>query len=137
MPELPDIELYIRALMPRIVDQQIQRLRLASPFLVRSIDPPAEAVIGRRITSLRRLGKRIVWAFEGDLFAVFHLMIAGRFRWKEAGAKIPGKVGLAAFDFDPEADLRIGPNGAWHWARPRPELEHFLAQYFVSRNEDE
>ena len=99
MPELPDIELYLRALTPRIVRQRLERIRLASPFLVRSIDPPAEAVIGRDIRALRRLGKRIVWVFDDDLFAVFHLMIAGRFRWKEAGAKVPGKVGLAAFDF--------------------------------------
>jgi formamidopyrimidine-DNA glycosylase len=99
VPELPDIELYIRALTTRVVGQQLQRVRLASPFLVRSIEPPTDAVIGRSIISLRRLGKRIVWEFEGDLFAVFHLMIAGRFRWKEPGAKVPGKVGLAAFDF--------------------------------------
>lgn len=99
MPELPDIELYLRALTPRIVDQRLERVRLASPFLVRSIEPPTDAVIGRKILALRRVGKRIVWVFEDDLFAVFHLMIAGRFRWKELGAKVPGKVGLAAFDF--------------------------------------
>ena len=99
MPELPDIELYLRALTPRIVDQRLERVRLASPFLLRSIEPPTDAVIGRKILALRRVGKRIVWVFEDDLFAVFHLMIAGRFRWKELGAKVPGKVGLAAFDF--------------------------------------
>jgi len=99
VPELPDIELYLRALTPRIVDQRLERVRLASPFLVRSIEPPTDAVIGRKILALRRVGKRIVWVFEDDLFAVFHLMIAGRFRWKELGAKVPGKVGLAAFDF--------------------------------------
>ena len=99
MPELPDIELYLHALRPRIVGQRLERVRLASPFLVRSIEPPAEALAGQKIIELRRLGKRIVWVFEGELFAVFHLMIAGRFRWKEPGAKVPGKVGLAAFDF--------------------------------------
>ena len=99
MPELPDIELYLHALRPRIVGQRLERIRLASPFLVRSIEPPAEALTGQKIIELRRLGKRIVWVFEGELFAVFHLMIAGRFRWKEPGAKVPGKVGLAAFDF--------------------------------------
>jgi formamidopyrimidine-DNA glycosylase len=99
MPELPDIELYLAALAPRIVGQPLERVRLASPFLVRSIDPPLDALTGRRIRGLRRLGKRIVWAFEDDLYAVFHLMIAGRFRWKTRGTAIPGKVGLAAFDF--------------------------------------
>jgi formamidopyrimidine-DNA glycosylase len=99
LPELPDIELYLHALRPRIAGERLERIRLASPFVVRSIEPPADALIGRNIVELRRLGKRIVWAFDGDLFAVFHLMIAGRFRWKEPGAKIPGKVGLAAFDF--------------------------------------
>jgi formamidopyrimidine-DNA glycosylase len=99
MPELPDIELYLAALRPRIVGQPLERIRLASPFLVRSIDPPLDTLVGRRVQDLRRLGKRIVWAFDDGLFAVFHLMIAGRFRWKDRGAAIPGKVGLAAFDF--------------------------------------
>jgi formamidopyrimidine-DNA glycosylase len=99
MPELPDIELYLHALRPRIVGQRLDGVRLASPFLVRSIDPPIDAVIGREVRALGRIGKRIVWEFDGELFAVFHLMIAGRFRWKEPGASVPGKVGLAAFDF--------------------------------------
>ncbi len=99
MPELPDIELYLHALRPRIVGQRIEAIRLASPFLVRSIDPPVDALVGREVRDLRRLGKRIVWTFDDELFAVFHLMIAGRFRWKDRGAKVPGKVGLAAFDF--------------------------------------
>jgi formamidopyrimidine-DNA glycosylase len=99
MPELPDIELYLTALAPRIVGEPLQRMRIASPFLVRSIEPPADAFINKRVVGLRRLGKRIVWAFEDELFAVFHLMIAGRFRWKERGAAVPGKVGLGAFDF--------------------------------------
>ena len=99
MPELPDIELYLHALKPRIVGQRVERVRLASPFLVRSIDPPIDAIVDREILGLRRLGKRIVWELGGELFAIFHLMIAGRFRWKEPGAKVPAKVGLAAFDF--------------------------------------
>jgi formamidopyrimidine-DNA glycosylase len=99
VPELPDIELYLHALRPRIVGQRLDGVRLASPFLVRSIDPPIDAVIGREVRALGRIGKRIVWEFDGELFAVFHLMIAGRFRWKERGASVPGKVGLAAFDF--------------------------------------
>jgi formamidopyrimidine-DNA glycosylase len=99
VPELPDIELYLHALKPRIVGQRVERVRLASPFLVRSIDPPIDAIVDREILGLRRLGKRIVWELGGELFAIFHLMIAGRFRWKEPGAKVPAKVGLAAFDF--------------------------------------
>ena len=100
MPELPDIELYLHALKSRIVGQRLDRIRLASPFLVRSFDPPIDDANGRKIISLRRLGKRLVWELEGDLFLVIHLMIAGRFKWLDRGAKIPGKVGLAAFDFE-------------------------------------
>jgi formamidopyrimidine-DNA glycosylase len=100
LPELPDIELYLHALESRIVGQRLDRIRLASPFLVRSFDPPIDHANGRKIISLRRLGKRLVWKLEGDLFLVIHLMIAGRFKWLDPGAKIPGKVGLAAFDFE-------------------------------------
>lgn len=100
MPELPDIELYLHALRPRVVDEVLNEVRLASPFLLRSVDPPVEEVAGKRIIDLRRLGKRIVFVLERDLFIVLHLMIAGRLRWKAAGAKIPGRLGLAAFDFD-------------------------------------
>jgi formamidopyrimidine-DNA glycosylase len=97
---LPDVELYLHALEPRIVGHRLAAIRFASPFLLRSIDPPLGDIVGRRVVGLRRLGKRIVWRLEGDCFVVIHLMIAGRFRWKPAGAAIPGKVGLAAFDFD-------------------------------------
>jgi len=100
VPELPDIELYLHALQSRIVGQRLERIRLASPFLVRSIDPPLDHVNGKAIRALRRLGKRVVWNLEGDLFLVIHLMVAGRFKWLDRGAKIPGKVGLAAFDFE-------------------------------------
>jgi formamidopyrimidine-DNA glycosylase len=99
VPELPDVELYIAALGPRVLDREVERVRVASPFFVRTFDPPLSALEGRTVRSLRRMGKRIVWAFDGDLFAVIHLMIAGRLRWRERGAAIPGKVGLAAFDF--------------------------------------
>jgi formamidopyrimidine-DNA glycosylase len=99
VPELPDITLYLEALAPRVLDQPLERLRIANPFLLRTPDPPVSAVEGRRVTGLRRLGKRIVMAVDGDLFLVLHLMIAGRLRWRDAGAPIPGKVGLAAFDF--------------------------------------
>ncbi len=99
MPELPDVELYIYALTPRVVGQRLEKIRLASPFLVRSFDPPIAAAEGRRIAGLRRLGKRIVFALDGDLFLVLHLMIAGRLLWRAPGAKIPARRGLAAFDF--------------------------------------
>jgi formamidopyrimidine-DNA glycosylase len=111
VPELPDIELYLHALRPRIVGQRIERARLVSPFLVRTFEPPFQSVEGRLIQGLRRLGKRIVWALEGELFLVFHLMIAGRFRWKPAGAAIPGRVGLAAFDF-PSGTLLLTEAGS-------------------------
>ena len=108
MPELPDIELYLHALQSRIVGRRLDRVRLASPFLVRSFDPPIDHANGKKVVALRRLGKRLVWQLEGDLFLVIHLMIAGRFKWATDGAdgsdkaraKIPGKVGLAAFDFE-------------------------------------
>jgi formamidopyrimidine-DNA glycosylase len=107
VPELPDIELYLHALRSRIAGRRLDRIRVASPFLVRSFDPPIDQANGKMVLSLRRLGKRLVWALEGDLFVVIHLMIAGRFKWATEGAegsdkprpKIPGKVGLAAFDF--------------------------------------
>ena len=100
MPELPDIVLYLHALRPRIVGRRVEKVRLASPFLLRSIDPPLSAVEGRAIIDLHRLGKRIAMEAENEIFLVFHLMIAGRFRWKDRGAKIPGKVGLLAMDFE-------------------------------------
>jgi len=100
MPELPDILLYLHALRPRVVGHRVTRTRLASPFLLRSIDPPLTAVEGRVILDVHRLGKRVVFEAERDLFLVFHLMIAGRFRWKPAGTKIPGKLGQLALDFE-------------------------------------
>jgi formamidopyrimidine-DNA glycosylase len=99
MPELPDIVVYIEFLRPRIEGQPLERVRLANPFLLRSVQPPLTAVEGGTVQGLRRLGKRIVVEFESDLFLVLHLMIAGRLHWKPTGAKPPGKVGLAAFDF--------------------------------------
>ena len=99
MPELPDIALYLDALAPRVLNEPLERLRIANPFLVRTLEPPIAAVEGRRIVALRRMGKRIVFALDRDLYLVLHLMIAGRLRWRDRGAPIPGKVGLAAFDF--------------------------------------
>src|SRR5690349_6591711 len=100
MPELPDVDLYVHALRARLVGQTIRAIRLATPFLLRSVEPPLSSVEGSRVLDVSRLGKRIVVALEGDLFLVIHLMIAGRFRWKPAGTKVPGKVGLLAVDFD-------------------------------------
>jgi formamidopyrimidine-DNA glycosylase len=111
MPELPDIELYLHALRPRIVEQRLERIRIASPFLVRSVDPPVDHAHGKMVIGLRRLGKRVVWQLEGDLFLVIHLMIAGRFKALDRGAKIPGKVGLAAFDF-PDLSLILTEAGS-------------------------
>src|SRR5580765_8898472 len=99
MPELPDVAVYIEALEARIAGATLERVRLASPFLLRSVDPPIGEVTNRRVTGLRRLGKRIVIGLEGDLFVMLHLMIAGRLHWKPPGAKLPGKIGLAAFRF--------------------------------------
>jgi formamidopyrimidine-DNA glycosylase len=99
VPELPDVTVYLEALAPRIVGTTLERARLASPFLVRSVDPPLTQAFGATVRALRRLGKRIVLGLSGDLFLVIHLMIAGRLRWKDRGAKVPGKLGLAAFDF--------------------------------------
>jgi formamidopyrimidine-DNA glycosylase len=99
MPELPDIELYLHALRPRVVGARIDRLRLGNPFVVRTYDPPISALEGRTVLDVMRVGKRIVFALDDELFLIVHLMIAGRFRWRERGAAIPGKVGLAAIDF--------------------------------------
>ena len=99
MPELPDVTVYLEALERRILGATLERVRLLTPFLLRSVDPPLSAVAGKRVTGLRRIGKRLVIALEDDLFLVLHLMIAGRLHWKAAGAKPPGKIGLAAFDF--------------------------------------
>ena len=99
MPELPDVTVYIEALDARIAGETLQRVRLASPFLLRSVDPPLAEAANRKVIGLRRLGKRIVMGLEGDIFLMLHLMIAGRLHWRSAGAKPPGKIGLAAFDF--------------------------------------
>src|SRR5205823_1860490 len=106
MPELPDFTIYVERLAARLVGQPLEGLRLASPFLVRSVEPPIQAAQGKRLLGVRRLGKRIIWSLEGDLFLIFHLMIAGRFHWKERGAKVPAKIGLAAFDF-PTATIML------------------------------
>ena len=100
MPELPDVELYLHALRHRVVGKTLRGVRLGSPFVLRSVDPPIDEVSAKRVIGVRRLGKRVVLDLENDLFIVIHLMIAGRFRWKPPKQKIPGRLGLAAFDFD-------------------------------------
>ena len=110
MPELPDVVVYIEALERRILGQSLERVRIASPFVLRTVEPPIAEAQGRRVAGLRRLGKRIVWALEGELFLVIHLMIAGRLRWRPAGAKPPGRIGLAAFDF-PDGTLLLTEAG--------------------------
>ncbi|MBI3766555.1 MAG: formamidopyrimidine-DNA glycosylase [Ignavibacteriales bacterium] len=99
MPELPDITIYTEALEGRIIGTPLEKIRIASPFLVRTFDPPIEEAEKKKVFGLRRIGKQIVWELESELFLVFHLMIAGRFHWKPRGAKVGGKINLAAFDF--------------------------------------
>ncbi len=106
MPELPDITVYIERLGPRVLGKPMEQARLASPFLLRSVTPPISALSGRIVEALGRIGKRIVFHFEGDLHMVLHLMISGRIRWKKKGFKPSRKNGLAAFDF-PDGTLSL------------------------------
>jgi formamidopyrimidine-DNA glycosylase len=99
MPELPDVVVYVESLERHISGAVLEKVRLGSPFVLRTVDPPITAVVGTRVLGVERLGKRIALALEHDRFIVFHLMIAGRLRWREPYAKIPGRLGLAAFDF--------------------------------------
>lgn len=99
MPELPDVTVYVESLDRRLSGERLERVRLVSFFVVRTAKPPLRELEGRRATGFRRMGKRIVWEFEDDLRLVLHLMIAGRLRWRDRGAKPPGRIGLAAFDF--------------------------------------
>jgi formamidopyrimidine-DNA glycosylase len=99
MPELPDVVVYLECLQRRVVGHTLDKVRLSSPFLLRSVDPPLAQAEGKTVRGLRRLGKRLVFDLDDELFLVLHLMIAGRLHWKARGAKPPGKIGLAAFDF--------------------------------------
>src|SRR2546425_1411686 len=99
MPELPDVTVYVEALRERVVGARLERLRLVNPFVLRSVDPPLSDVVGRAVTGVSRLGKRIVLGLQDQRFVVIHLMIAGRLHWKAAGPRPPGKIGVAAFDF--------------------------------------
>jgi formamidopyrimidine-DNA glycosylase len=115
VPELPDITAYISALESRIVGQPLQRIRLASPFLLRTIDPPLPSAEGRTVEKLRRIGKRIAIGVEGDRWLVLHLMIAGRLHWRAPNAKLAGRQSLAAFDF-PNGSLVLTEAGSKHRA---------------------
>ncbi len=110
MPEYPDIETYLTCLRSRVQGQALEDIRIASPFLLRSVVPPIKEACGKRVTELRRLGKRIVFGLEDELFLVLHLMIAGRLHWMERGAKPAGRHGLAAFDF-PDGTLMLTEAG--------------------------
>jgi formamidopyrimidine-DNA glycosylase len=129
VPELPDITVYIEALEARVKSQRLERTRIAKPFLLRSVDPPISAATGKLVTGIRRMGKRIVLELEDDLFLVIHLMIAGRLRWLPIGSKVPGRIGLAAFDF-PTGSLILTEAGSKRRAslwlvRGEPALEQF------------
>ena len=115
MPELPDIAAYINALESRIVGQPLQRIRVASPFLLRTAHPPLASAEGRIVKQLRRIGKRIAIGVEGNLWLVLHLMIAGRLHWRAADAKLSGRQNLAGFDF-PQGSLVLTEAGSKHRA---------------------
>lgn len=129
MPELPDVTVYIEALRERVLSQPIQRIRIGSPFVVRTFDPPIKEVEGKKILALRRVGKRIVVELEHDLFLIIHLMIAGRLHWKPRGAKIARKYGQAATDF-PNGTLLLTEAGtkkraSMHLVRGEAALQEY------------
>ena len=125
MPELPDIALYLEALAGRVAGQPLERLRIGNPFVVRTIAPGPEELAGQTVLGFRRMGKRIVFVMADEIFVVIHLMIAGRLRWRDRGAAIPGKVGLAAFDF---------PNGTIIFTEAGSKRQ---ASIHIVRGEDE
>jgi formamidopyrimidine-DNA glycosylase len=129
MPELPDILAYLEALTPRVMSEPIERARILSPFVLRTVDPPFSDVEGKRVHALDRLGKRIVFALENDLHLVIHLMIAGRLRWRARDGKLFGRITLAAFDF-PSGTLALTEAGtkrraSIHLVRGVSALEQF------------
>jgi formamidopyrimidine-DNA glycosylase len=129
MPELPDVVVYVERLRAKLQGRVLSRVRVASPFVVRSFDPPLREVHEKRLLGVERIGKRIVLGFEPDLFVVIHLMISGRLRWRPAGVAIPKKVGLAAFDF-PEGSVLCTEasskkRASLHLVRGRDALEPF------------
>lgn len=147
MPELPDITVYVEALERRIVGQALRDVRLQTPFLLRTVDPPLGAISGKRLLAVRRLGKRIVFSFDEELYVAIHLMIAGRLHWKPTTAKTRGRADLAAFDFDTgtlvlteagttrRASLHIvrGADGLASLARGGLEVQEASADEFAAR----
>ncbi len=100
MPELPDVTVYVEALRARLLGRRLVKFRVVSPFVLRTVQPAPDEIVGKNVRGIRRIGKRIVFELDDELFIVIHLMIAGRFKWLAPGAKVPGKLGLAALDFD-------------------------------------
>lgn len=147
MPELPDITVYVEALERRIVGQVLRDVRLQTPFLLRTVDPPLGAISGKRLLAVRRIGKRIVFSFDEELYVAIHLMIAGRLHWKPTTAKTRGRADLAAFDFDTgtlvlteagttrRASLHIvrGADGLAPLARGGLEVQEASADEFAAR----
>jgi len=129
MPEYPDIIIYIERLQAFLAGQSLQQIRLASPFLLRTFDPPIDKVKNRVVLGFERMGKRIVFVFEHDLFLILHLMIAGRLHWREPGIKIPAKIGLAAFDFSNGAllltEASTQKRASLHLVDGRTNLQNF------------
>jgi formamidopyrimidine-DNA glycosylase len=125
VPEYPDVTIYLEALAPRVLGQPLEGVRVRGPALVRTADPPLRAATGKRVTALRRQGKRLIFVLEDGLFLVLHLMIAGRLHWKPRGAPVPGRVGLAAFDF---------PTGTLVLTEASPKKR---AQLWLLRGEDQ
>jgi len=129
MPELPDVTVYVEALNARVRGRPLVAVRLGSPFVLRTADPPLSAALNQTVTRVFRQGKRIVFELGSDLYLVIHLMIAGRFRWGDAGMKLPGKLGLAAFDF-PNGTLVLTEasskkRASMHLARGKEALQAF------------
>jgi formamidopyrimidine-DNA glycosylase len=127
MPELPDISAYIAALEPRILGQELQQIRITSPFLLRTVDPPLSSFSARTVQSIRRIGKRIAISIDGDLWLVIHLMIAGRLHWRPPQAKLAGRQNLAAFDF-PSGSLVLTEAGS----KRRASLHLFRGEQALS-----
>jgi len=129
MPELPDLTIYIESLQPRVVGRTLEHARIASPFILRTVEPNIRESEGKKVMGLHRIGKRIVFELENDLFLVIHLMIAGRFHWKKPKASVPKKVGHAAFDF-PTGTLLLTEastkkRASLHLVRGRSSLAQF------------
>jgi len=131
MPEYPDITIYIERLQALLNGHKLERIRLAGPFLLRTVEPPLQSLQGREIVGFERIGKRIVFVFPDELFLVLHLMVAARLHWKERNCKIPGKLGLVAFDFS-DGSLLLTEAGtkkraSLHLVQGRENLERFNA----------